>query len=95
VLGQALPHFLGDAPLQAPWLKGNFKFKNMDIGADEKKAFKALSAACEHCREKESEKKQKMQICARCKTIGRNMPHCSRSALRTYGVYFFNHLLAR
>jgi hypothetical protein len=61
----------------------------MDIGADEKKAFKALSAACEHCREKEPDKKQKMQICARCKTIGRNMPYCSRSALRTYGVYFF------
>ncbi|KAJ7497576.1 hypothetical protein FB451DRAFT_1359802 [Mycena latifolia] len=61
VLGQVLTIFLGDPPLatKAP-LRGNFKIKTDD--AAEKKMYKAMAAACERCRKKETNK-IKMQIC--------------------------------
>ncbi|KAJ6596133.1 hypothetical protein DFH09DRAFT_1357309 [Mycena vulgaris] len=79
--GQALSLFSGDKPVQNLPLKSNWKLK--DASRDEKKAFKAMPAACEHCRKAEAApKNQKMQVCAKCKIIGRNMPYCSRECVK-------------
>ncbi|KAJ7130851.1 hypothetical protein C8R43DRAFT_1025195 [Mycena crocata] len=85
VLGQVLSIFLGDPPLptREP-LKGNFKITagGHKVDSAQKKAYKAMSAACEHCRKNDDDGKRKMQICGACKAIGRNMQYCDRTCQR-------------
>ncbi|KAJ7499993.1 hypothetical protein FB451DRAFT_1549456 [Mycena latifolia] len=78
VLSQGLHHFAGEPAVETLPLKGNFKVKG-----HERKAYKAMPAACEHCREEETDpKNHKMQVCGKCKDIGRQMPYCSRECVK-------------
>ncbi|KAJ6506222.1 hypothetical protein C8R47DRAFT_111514 [Mycena vitilis] len=70
--------FIGGTAMESKSLKGNFKLDFVD-----KKLRKQMPAACEHCRKEETDpKSQKMQICVRCKNIGRTMPYCSRQCVK-------------
>ncbi|KAJ6506229.1 hypothetical protein C8R47DRAFT_1315725 [Mycena vitilis] len=80
VLGQALTLFIGADAIESKPLRGNYKLKG---GFVDKKARKEMPSACEHCQKVETDpKKQKMQICARCKSIGRTMPYCSQQCVK-------------
>ncbi|KAJ7151828.1 hypothetical protein C8R43DRAFT_1004465 [Mycena crocata] len=76
VLGEALSLFLGDPAIKGGTLKGDVKIPNATRA--QKKVYKALPAACEHCRKPEKDPKNgKFKVCAKCKGIGRNMPYCT------------------
>lgn len=86
VLGEGLCIFIGDPTREVGSLKGNFKMTKYGF---ERKTWKKMAAACEHCRKEETDPKHKMQVCAKCKTFGRYMPYCSRLVCFFISFHFF------